>query len=723
MTYFPRLALPALALLLAGCNDDLHYDPSPGDERSYQVMTSTTLEADGRRQTSMSTKALVRYRVTETGKALGFDVYNDYLAIRDPRQRFSSATPDHDSDKMRQLMAAGFSFKVDSQNGQLLHFEGKDTEQWQALLDEAGPGLLTQMRQGLTAPILPQRIPAKVGAQIQLPEFNALQATLQVEAVTGDSLSASVQGQDEQSHQKLFGRLRFDRDSGALEAMALVIQKPFQYMRTQGTLRTLMVVLPKDADPFSLEQNFDDQELLFFPIMAAPPAVQADRDWSQVFETGYFSQEDGIFTLHYPYPQPFSALGKTVRFSGEMTFDKDNQLYMLPMWQQNSYSWNLGQDRVSHMVELAPLGWPSQEQLDRIGSFMATAHYQPQQLHSHTLAWQPGQTMAFDLAGQHVTLTPDLGAAHQYRVVASGKGTGRLLPFVEGMEGDFADLSAANPGPDWLSPLETEAMAMLTGDNSQGYLFRLTQEPKEVTFYVLDEGKEEAEKTLTFLPLEQYLANPELPPLGDGGFTPYEQAPATVVDLNKLAPQFDKGQGLTLTLPRDWLSVCTVALTKGFEENGQPVTWHQQPLSYFDDPKGDALLFLATQDKERRYFYDKEVTTALDCPGRPDWQALALPQAPHRPWLIPTAALGEWDPNWTLAQFQQHYRVVGGSGELLTLLDASGKVPAEDQSLASVLIEGQLRLNGIPTRLEQRVFSGEPLHRSWTSRFPPLPKE
>ncbi|MGL4748593.1 MAG: hypothetical protein ACRCYF_12765, partial [Shewanella sp.] len=75
--------------LLSACSfgdADVEFNPQKGEERAYQLYSNTKITVDngGRTETvNAASHQLLRYKVIETGKNSQFEVYVDYLKMRD----------------------------------------------------------------------------------------------------------------------------------------------------------------------------------------------------------------------------------------------------------------------------------------------------------------------------------------------------------------------------------------------------------------------------------------------------------------------------------------------------------------------------------------------------------------------------------------------------------------------------------------------------------------
>lgn len=708
------LVLLAL-LLLGGCNDDLVFSPKLGDEQSYQVVTSTLVKPDGHYPSQhVDSQSLVRYRVTETGKVLRFDIANDYMALDASGQgRLRSNQPSSGDKEWRQLMAAGFELAVDANSGALVTLKGHDQALWQKALERGGSELIRQLRQGMAVPGFVSAIPATPGATLALPDIQGHRATLTVDEVTPGQLSAHFSAEAEQA--RLYGRLQFDRKTTWLTHMALVMEAPFERFGITGQLRTLMVMAPKGSSLASLSyrthyQQRDDEP---FAIPTPPEQQSHAPATDHLYAEGYIDRRHDDLRLSYFLPG--NPDRQELALDNIEALDASGQVIKDALLVQERSRYPLYGDIARIDTSLARTGW--QENPTAIASIRADAKLYATTVRAKSLTLQPGKSQQLSLGGQTLTLSSPPNAPLELTLSHTNTATSWLLGF-DGLQGTMNWQNDTKSLPDWLQPVEKEAIASIAGQGAEHLVFHLDKAPGQVTFYVLERSPEPVlRREVSFVSPNRYLANPHYPP-------PEALALFEGSDSAPLEPalHLDKGQGLLLTLPTAWQPLCKLSLDKGFSENGHPVTWQAATVpepGYLGFAAPGQQMVLATDDGKRRYFYGQSVTTRLDCAGTPGWQPLAFSADPASPWLVKVEGL---DGNATVEATLARLQLLDDEGRPLALLDGHSGMPAKPgDTLASIGVDGYLRVAGLPVKARQLVVAPAPYQRQWTTDFPPLP--
>ena len=105
--------------LLSACSfgdADVEFNPKKGEERAYQVYSSTkiTVDTDSRTETVNTTShQLLRYKVLDTGTNSRFEVHVDYMKMRDGQgSGVSSGERAERNPEMHAIFSQGFEFTL-----------------------------------------------------------------------------------------------------------------------------------------------------------------------------------------------------------------------------------------------------------------------------------------------------------------------------------------------------------------------------------------------------------------------------------------------------------------------------------------------------------------------------------------------------------------------------------------------------------------------------------
>ena len=162
--------------VLSACSfvdTDVEFKPERGEERSYQVYSTAKITLDtGRRTETLNTTShqLLRYKVIDTGPESRFEVLVDYMQIRDGQGGgVSSVEPAERNPEMHAIFSQGFEFTANLNSGSVTDFSALNKPVWQALLAERGAELEQEMKKLFGSAAFIGKIPASVGATVQLP--------------------------------------------------------------------------------------------------------------------------------------------------------------------------------------------------------------------------------------------------------------------------------------------------------------------------------------------------------------------------------------------------------------------------------------------------------------------------------------------------------------------------------------------------------------------------
>jgi len=226
--------------LLSACSfgdADVEFNPKKGEERAYQVYSSTkiTVDTDSRTETVNTTShQLLRYKVLDTGTNSRFEVHVDYMKMRDGQgSGVSSGERAERNPEMHAIFSQGFEFTLNLDDGSVKAFSALNKPVWQAQLAERGLELEQELKKLFSSSVFLNSIPAKEGAIVALPAYQGhANAKLTVLKVTETHVLAQVQSDGAQAN--IYGQLMLERERGWLVQMALVAEAPFERYGFKG---------------------------------------------------------------------------------------------------------------------------------------------------------------------------------------------------------------------------------------------------------------------------------------------------------------------------------------------------------------------------------------------------------------------------------------------------------------------------------------------------------
>ncbi|PSL10257.1 hypothetical protein CLV44_12719 [Marinobacterium halophilum] len=631
------LAPIAAVFMLMACSSDVEFTPKTGDERAYWLLTDTRVDIGGRVQ-SQSSRALMRYQVEATAPDLHMTLIPEYMEMDGGgSSSFNSlATPD-DDDELYQLLSSGFDMTLDAETGQMKAFSGRDSASWAQVLERSGDQLVEELSKGLSTPGLLQSIPAKVGTEVDLAEFNGYPAQLKVVNVTDTQLTATLSSTSAKG--RIYAELTQARDSGWLEQMLLVIDAPFSMYGRTGQVRTRLAMLPEDAPAAHLGNYLsfsrgDEWYEIVHPEqdltgIAAPTPAQVFA-----YDHGVYTDEVEGVNLQVLHSLDQVTVPADVIFNQVRAYDAEGVLLPVRFANVGGFSLSDFDGPVRSWSSLLPLGWDQQANLEQIHSYKAEVALQPHYMQVHTFDWTPGQEQVHDLEGIDLRITPVAGLAQVYKIEINTHGSTRYpLHYFGGVEGrmQWQDVGL---GPAWLTPGERNLFnAYQQNKGSLSWRLELDEQPEQISVYlVLPEAQPSARREITFISPEVFARDPEMPPLEQHYLfgPPWQYRGKTTLDFNPEQPAMldesgqsgQSGQSAQAVLPGEWSAACTLEVTDAEPVNGHALEW--RPVDECREQECDNLYLhqqqayeLATDDGEQRYFYGREVSSRLSCQGVP----------------------------------------------------------------------------------------------------------
>lgn len=720
------LSLFSLLWLLCACTPNTHveFTPSKGDKADYWVQSSIEVKL-GSHTLHQHSSAMMHYEVTDVSPTLKLDLLPKYMTISGGESHFSSLQLADSDPDLYQLLSKGFEITLNNKTGEVLAFRGKDKESWQKAIERAGQQFADQLSQGLDSPGVLQRIPAQEGSKLTLEGFKGLRTELLVTKVTPEILEAELSANEGDS--RLYGRIRLEREKGWLQHMVLILDTELQAMGQQGHSHLRIITARAEQlnelnEVGNLEQlpAFNDIER-WNTIKTLPPELREEK--SKLSAKQLFQYGKGEFLADSEQVRLNLLLtGNKLPGYGEFSFkdmqalDAENKPVALEFATLSQFGPYQEEENLLIQLDLLPMGWYQNEILHNITRFEANIDYTPLELVSVSSRWNPEQIQQLALADGTLTITPIDQQAGEYLLHFRSDSDGYLLPFFEGLDGEFRYLTPKG-GPEWLNSMDR---SLLFPGQQQLHL-TLTQPPSEATFYAFKSGKHPAfSHKVHWVTREEFASDYTLPPMAPHYYL-YAHTTQTPIDFDpdNFSTQADTPQGVRLTLPADWASMCVVQVDGEVNYEQHPLQWIVQKESR---DAQQVHFQLTTDDGIRRYFYGLKVPSLLHCESTPRWHQLDYHPS-ERPWLIPLAFFNDLDLQQSVPQFLQHYRLYNAQGSLLPLMDRHANIlNSEEVPLSQAVVEDKyLRVAGKVTRISQLEYQGEALDIRWVNDFPPLP--
>lgn len=733
-----KYCLLIFTLLITACSRDVTFVAKEGDEARYWVYTHADIKF-GYRTETQSTQSLMHYRIGEVGDSIKMHVKPDYIQLSSGNHKVSSFEVSSSNADFQQLYSSGFDVTVDKESGELLELKGRDEQAWQKFLERGGQQFVDSLQQGMNTPGLLSSIPAKAGSVVSLPDFNGQAAQLTVQSVTDTSLSAIIESQSIDG--RLYGKVSIDRDSGWVQKLMVVVESSVEIMDREGNSRVTIIMTPEN-EPFSSFGVFDDAQIYDELYNSWNDIAQWPDDWQQELEevsaADVFAYEKGMFKpSDQGYKFTFLHQLAEKMSLGHMTyqniegFDKDGQpldIDFSPL--DNAYFSSFRSQYMESHASVAPLGWGKQALFEQLSKITATADYFPAEITPYPVTWQPGKTQTFELGAIKVQVTPKQDAPGEYLLTYSDTEDSWLIPEFNGINGQFK-YPKVGTGPEWLEDSLRGFFVNFIGPEkiTQTIELKVAEEPSEVIFLVKTSDKHpQFSKQVELISEKEFAATPTLPPISDQRWISIasidNQQTTDDFNLDSLVIETDTAQEARVALPKEWSEVCQLHVEGDIEINRHPLTW--QALKNDSYGKKSSLIEyqLMTDDGVRRYFYDLEVNSRLNCQGEPKWQELA--HTPNEfPWLVPIDALDGVDSKQPVAALLNNYRFYNSEGLPLQLVNMEGHLVSEnaEMTVSQILYDGQyIKLAGSVSAIAKLNLVGEPQSKTWTNHFPPVPK-
>lgn len=723
-----------LSLLLTACSRDVTFVAKEGDEARYWVYTHADIQF-GYRTEVQSTQSLMYYRIGEVGDSIKMHVKPEYMQLSSGNDKVSSFEVSSSNAEFQQLYSSGFDMTVDKESGKLLELKGRDEQAWQKFLERGGQQFVDSVQQGMNTPGLLSSIPAKEGSVVSLPDFNGQTAQLTVQSVTDTSLSAIIESQSIDG--RLYGQVSIDRDSGWVQKLIVVVESSVEIMGREGKSRITIIMTPEN-EPFSSFGVFDDAQIYDeLHNTWNDISVWPQQELEEVSEADIFAYEKGIFKETVQgYKFTFLHHLEEQMSFGHMTyqniegFDKDGQPLAIDFSSlDNAYFTSFHSNYMESHSSIAPLGWGKQQLLEQLSKITATADYYPAEVTPYPVTWQPDKTQEFELGAIKLQVTPKPDAPGEYLLKYSETEESWLIYAFNGINGQFK-YPKVGTGPEWLDHRLRNLFVNLTSPEkiTKTIELKVTEEPSEVVFLVKTSGPPQFSKEVELISEKEFAATPTLPPIFGQRWisTTNIDNQQTTGDFNleSLVIESDTAQEARVTLPKEWSEVCQLHVEEDIEINSHQLIW--QALNKDNYGKKSSLIEyqLMTNDGIRRYFYDLEVNSRLDCEGEPKWQELA--HTPNEyPWLVSIDALEGVDSKQPVTTLLNNYQFYNSEGVPLQLVNLKGHLVRDnaEMTVSQILYDDQyIKLTDSVSAIAQLNIVGEPQSKTWTNYFSPVPK-
>ncbi|MCG9966238.1 hypothetical protein H9J30_20370 [Shewanella sp. PS-2] len=737
----------------------LKFKPKKGEERVYQVYSTMEFNAEKGVPSEIKTSSnqLVRYKVLDTGLNTRFEMFVDYIDMKDGSKRISNVTSSSTvNPEMHAIFSQGFEFTLNKNDGKIVDFSAKNKPVWQAFLKERGGELEHNLKKLFTSPGIYDEIPAKEGAVVELPTYQHYsKIKLEVLQVTDEYILIQVEGEQN----KLFGRLMLERDSGWLMQMALIVEENFERFGQKGKIRNNIFIVPQMRMMGSLEHTFSwkyDFSPYKYQNQSEPKLSDINKTLANLTSDTVFGNAEGYYELVYDtlfinYQHEFSDVIVPGRFNltDVTAYSADGKKTPVQLNKLGHYSIVEKDGFHRSLEEFSLTGWSEPaKQLDSIVEFRAKAHYRSAKQVKLELNPDPTKTVSLQYNDLQLELIPIKDTPRRYMLKTLTEGDSFITWQFDGAEG--AMINHQHPsisGPEWLTFNE---LIMLSLASSARYdytiLFDFPAEPQTLSVYVNTvEDSKTFTKDIRFIPVADYESKAEYPPIHEellyqddlSSLYPdiydYDKQSQPVIpsDPALIEPLIIAKYGVEIQLTAEQAAMCALTVTDAPQVNGHTLRWTS--INEKNDDNNDLNRYvkyrLTSEDGIRRNFYDIRVNSVLSCSGTPTWQALEY--KPSKGWLIDVTQLRNLDTNQTVAEFMRRYRFLNSRNFPLApyiQFDATDYYQHRDiknfyqRPLHQVLEQDRwFKLAGRTEHIDELTVTGKPIDKAIVTVFPALP--
>lgn len=683
---FKEGVLLALVLLLSGCGQS-NFNGKLDDTRSYWAYSQ--IDAEGGYRTIYQSEALQQYRVTDTSP-LTMDValqqFNFDYAGKLTLDSFNGEASDQ---YLLPLFSQGLTL-TQTDDDHAAELTAHASAAWQQLQQQAPPLLLQTLQKNLLMPTLLQALPTEPGQQVVLTQLVGVPLTLTVTDIDPQRLTAKLSAAD--NGPQLTGELVFDRSSGWLERLVLVMDVPVVAAdkldgRDHVHLRLALLPEQEHFDWQQLASQFVDAPMPIYSAPQDPQLLQAPSpEVALGFATGYFDEELNKLLLAIPQAPQQQQLPQHFKLRNITAYNSEQQPLDIG-WAQQFQAPTM-QDSKSAIQFVLPYGWQKQPQLQGMRYVEADVDYFPSQVQQQTVTWQTGEQQ-FSVDGVAIHITPDAAKDGVYQVEITAPSNKKLLPFYDGLQGEVTAYGQFDDDS-WWRPKDQLLLNKVIAPQHHFEQWQLSNEPQQVTFYVATVAEHAAaSRHMRFIAREAFLQDPQNPPYIEVATPPaaastWQQVPR----LDSVKAKID-----LLDVPAEWAPWCEPRVVKTDKQFA--VHWQAVPAPADDDHLGVQRYKLVSSNIADAWRGQLDVTSRLECRAKPKWQALTY-QPSDVSWLVPLTALPKLDLHQSVSQFLLNYRFLNPQQSLLPLIDADGAPLdlASKKPLAEVLTaDKQLRFS------------------------------
>ncbi|MFB2775257.1 hypothetical protein [Shewanella xiamenensis] len=734
--------------LLSACSfgdADVEFNPKKGEERAYQVYSSTkiTVDTDSRTETVNTTShQLLRYKVLDTGTNSRFEVHVDYMKMRDGQgSGVSSGERADRNPEMHAIFSQGFEFTLNLDDGSVKAFSALNKPVWQAQLAERGLELEQELKKLFSSSVFLNSIPAKEGAIVALPAYQGhANAKLTVLKVTETHVLAQVQSDGAQAN--IYGQLMLERERGWLVQMALVAEAPFERYGFKGVMRSNVIMVPSERKLGDLSQRvgFDyDFPPTEYPKQPELVLEDANKTLAEeavfALDAGYFDLSDDQLSLAYQHDVSGLKASGDFHLTDITAHSADGRVLPIQLFKVGGYSYPEKDGFYRSLEQHLLIGWNEPSTLfEQVSEFRAKAHYQGAKLVKLTLTPDPSKTVTLQYQDLQLELTPVADKPFTYLLTSKdATNTSWLTGRFDGAEGAMLKYQTpTTTGPDWLTSAELNMLALVSSEQYQSTtLFSFPAEPPTLTIYVNTAAdSRELTKNVRFIPMNDYMQNTNYPPVyettlyRDDMYARYDEQPHPSIpdDPALLEPQMLAKYGVGLQLTSEQAAVCRLSVVDAPQVDGHTLQWTsiKSENSLVEQLDKSVQYQLTSADGIRRNFYGIRVASTLACTGTPQWQALTY--QPKQGWLIDITQLPNLDTTQTVADFMRRYRFLNAQNVALAPAIQGDGSDFYQRPLLQVLREERwFVLAGRAAAIEYLTISGDPVNKQWITTFPALP--
>ena len=714
--------------MISACSPktEISFGPSTGDERTYWTYSDVSMSGSlGDNKTTM----LEHYKVTNTDP-LSLDVSVDYINLHaDGEAVINSAKLYNIKDSNKALIALfkqGFTLSIDPGSGQLIDFQGNDKATWQKILERGGQQAVNMFKNNTLTPGVILTIPAKVGAQISLPNFAGQPVSLEVIKVTDEKIYTRITSDKTAKTAQIMAEMILNREDGWLEKLVLVAKQSISRFGREHNIQTRLVMLPKEH-PTLFDYNYSEGESSWHKYRY----VLNEGEFTKAAKGNeLFPFDEGVFqnnaTVGLELSIPLQLTNKEdrgiIKSRDIEVFDKEDNLMDIELAYSHTKIPYYDESISKHALTM--IGWNNQADQKEIDHVNATVDYYPVQHYSKTVDWA-GKAQSFSIHGMKVTVTPTKN--NPSIITVSSQPTNErqyLKTYLGGADDIQMRYGNGSASQAWLNLGDKIMLRRLTMlKDAQSVQFKLSTIPKHITFYLSETAEEPTlSKPMKFVKTSQYINDPKKPPLDQlklKFFTSNISQDVTTLSDFEIAPA-NHAYDYVL-LPSDWATICQLSVIGDNKVDGHSLEWLAEDEDSYNQ-LGGTYYNLSTDDNKEQFFKNLSVTSQLQCEGTPSWQTINYQANVKTPWLVSLKTLGNVNTQQTVAEFISHYRFLNKHAEPLVVVtpDRSFINNPKTTLLKDIILPDEHAINiaGKVKSIKKLVIRGQPQTRKWTHNYP-----